>query len=259
VKVTVTGDRKAEPTRSHWIQVNGSRMHARLGGWHTNSGVVVLVHGLGVSSRYMVPTLKALAPHVRVAAPDLPGFGRSDKPRHVLNIEQLADALAHWMSVMGIQSATLVGNSVGCQIAVDVAVRHPSRADRLVLVGPTLEPALRTPLRALWRLAVDTFREAPSQPFLVAVDYLVAGPRRIAQTFRHAAADPLESKLPRVQTPTLVVRGERDPIASQGWVESIARRIPDAETMVVPGAAHTVNYMAPETLARAVLAFMARR
>jgi pimeloyl-ACP methyl ester carboxylesterase len=47
---------------------------------------VVLVHGLMISSLYMVPTARCLAPHVPVYAPDLPGFGLSGKPRRVLSV-----------------------------------------------------------------------------------------------------------------------------------------------------------------------------
>src|SRR5687768_12742987 len=153
---------------SHWSTVHGLRLHARLGGWDNRSETVVLVHGLGVSSRYMVPTLRVLQRDVRVAAPDLPGFGRTDTPRHPLTIPQLADALMAWMDAMHLASATLVGNSMGAQIVVDAAIRYASRVDAVVLVGPTLEPSIRHPLPALWRLAVDTFREAPSLPLIVA-------------------------------------------------------------------------------------------
>ena len=246
------------PSVSHWCEVNGLRIHARLGGWNRKADTVVLVHGIGVSSRYMMPMLNALATHVRVAAPDLPGFGRSDKPEHALTIEQLADALIAWMDAMGLEAPTLVGNSMGCQIIVDLAVRFPSRIARGVLIGPTLEPGIRKPLPALWRLGIDAFREAPSLPFLAAYDYLVFGPRRLWRTFGHAVADPLESKLSLVHAPTLVVRGTRDPIAPQWWVESITRRMPNAQLIAIPGAAHAANYMCPDAVARSVLTFMAK-
>lgn len=81
---------------------------------------MVLVHGLVVSSRYMVPTLERLAPYHRVYAPDLPGFGKSDKPPRVLNVAELSDSLVAWMEKIGLKSAALVGNSFGCQIIADL-------------------------------------------------------------------------------------------------------------------------------------------
>ncbi|WP_292510847.1 alpha/beta fold hydrolase, partial [Methylobacterium sp.] len=50
---------------------------------------VILVHGLGMSSRYMIPLARHLAPHFRVYAPDLPGFGLSDKPHRALTVREL--------------------------------------------------------------------------------------------------------------------------------------------------------------------------
>ena len=222
-----------------------------------SSPAVVLVHGLGVSSRYMIPTIRALGRDCRVYAPDLPGYGRTGGPRDALDIRQLADVLAAWLLAARLDSADLLlGNSMGCQVLVDMAVRYPGLVRRLVLVGPTVDPQARTAWEQFVRLAIDSVREAPSQPFLVAFDYAVFGFRRFRQTFYHAIADRVEDKLPSVQAPTLVVRGERDPIARQPWVNEIARRLPHGRTAVVPGAAHTVNYMAPEALAQLVRSFL---
>jgi 2-hydroxy-6-oxonona-2,4-dienedioate hydrolase len=95
----------------------------------------------------MVPTLSQLAPHYHLYAPDLPGFGKSDKPPHALNVCELSDSLAAWIGEIGLQRATLVGNSFGCQVIVDLAVRHPERVKRTVLQGPTMNP--RRPAKLL--------------------------------------------------------------------------------------------------------------
>src|SRR3712207_3371027 len=202
--------------------------HARVPVDPTPAGapVVFLVHGLGVSSRYMAPPARRLAPAYRVYAPDLPGFGRSAKPPHVLTIAELADALAGWMDAVGIDRAALLGNSLGCQIIVDFALRHPERISRAVLVGPTMDRRARTALRQFWRLVLDTPREAPSQPLIVVRCYLQAGLRRAWRTLQYGLADPIEEKLPRVRVPTLVVRGARDPIVPHGWAEEVARLLP---------------------------------
>jgi 2-hydroxy-6-oxonona-2,4-dienedioate hydrolase len=102
---------------------------------------VVLVHGLVVSSLYMEPTAERLAPFHRVFAPDLPGFGRSDKPSRALSVAGLADALGAWMDAEGLERAVLVGNSLGCQVIAEMAARAPHRAAGVVLTGPTVEPS----------------------------------------------------------------------------------------------------------------------
>ena len=86
---------------SRWYEVQGLRMHAlastNLPRWQETP--VVLVHGLGVSRRYMVPIARHLAPDLQVFAPDLPGFGWSDKPGHALTIRQLRVLRAEWQPI----------------------------------------------------------------------------------------------------------------------------------------------------------------
>jgi 2-hydroxy-6-oxonona-2,4-dienedioate hydrolase len=217
---------------------------------------IVLVHGLGVSSRYFVPTARLLAAHHWVYAPDLPGFGQTPCPRTVLSIPELADTLAHWMDVVGLPRAAFVGNSLGCQVVVDLAARHGSRVQAAILTGPALDPRVGSKLRHVGRLLLDSLREPWSLNALVAWEYLQAGPRRVWQTFKMGLADPMEKKLPQVEAPVLVVRGEHDPIAPQRWVEEMAALAPHGAYAVIPGGAHTVNYTSPQELASLVLKFV---
>jgi 2-hydroxy-6-oxonona-2,4-dienedioate hydrolase len=70
----------SEETETVWTVVAGTRMHARVSGIPGDGPAVILVHGLVVSARYMIPAMKRLALQHRVHAPDLPGFGKSGKP-----------------------------------------------------------------------------------------------------------------------------------------------------------------------------------
>jgi pimeloyl-ACP methyl ester carboxylesterase len=219
----------------------------------------VFVHGIGVASPYMVPTVARLGPHHRSYAVDLPGFGQSDKPRRTLGVEELADALAGWLAAVGIEHPAVVGNSFGCQVVVDLAVRHPERVGRLALLGPTTDPAARTAARQVARWLRTSLHERPSQLPLLLRDYARAGPRRPLQTFRFALRDRVEEKLPRVQAPTLVVRGEKDSIVPQRWAEEIVRLLPRGRLAVIAGAAHAVNYSSPDEVARLLRSFLRER
>lgn len=233
-------------------------MHARVSeiGVDEGAATVVLVHGLAVSSGYMVPTALRLAPNYRVYAPDLPGFGKSAKPGHVLSVPELADALANWMEVMQLPPAVLLGNSLGCQIIVDFAVRYPERITHAVLVGPAIDQRAPTVHQQAFRLALNMFREPFPFLFVAGREYLATGPRRTVATLKYAFADPMEEHLPFVRVPTLVVRGARDPLAPQEWVEDVQRLLPQSELVIVPGAAHAVNYNSPDTLAALVRSFL---
>jgi 2-hydroxy-6-oxonona-2,4-dienedioate hydrolase len=220
---------------------------------------IVLVHGLSVSSRYMVPTAKELMPYHRIYAPDLPGFGKSAHPDQILNIPQLADALAEWMDFFDLDRMVLVGNSMGCQIIADFALRRPKRVERMVLIGPTVDRHGRTLLEQARRLMVDISGEPISSILTQTRDYWACGPRRTVGTMRRALADRIEEKLPHLRTPTLIVRGANDPIAPQGWCEELARLLLHGRLVVIPKAPHATNYAAPAALASIILEFMSDR
>src|SRR5919197_5156962 len=139
------------PLRDLWVETAHGAMYARAAAEQAERKLpdVVLVHGLVISSRYMVPTAERLAGVCNVYAVDLPGYGKSAKPARILSLPELADALANWMQAARLQRAHLVGNSFGCQIIVEFALRHAARADRLVLQGPTVDPDARTMPRQL--------------------------------------------------------------------------------------------------------------
>lgn len=204
----------------------------------------------------MVPLAKLLAPHRRAYAPDLPGFGKSQHPPQILNIPELAAALASWMDFFAIERAVLLGNSVGCQIIADFALRFPARVDRAVFVGPTVDRVGRTLPEQARRLLVNVAREPLSSILTQARDYWACGLRRTLGTFRYALADPIEQKLPHMHMPTLIMRGSNDPIGPQRWCEELAGLLPDGRLLVIPGAPHAANYDAPAQLARATLAFL---
>jgi 2-hydroxy-6-oxonona-2,4-dienedioate hydrolase len=217
---------------------------------------VVLVHGLVVSSRYMVPTAERLAPHHWIFAPDLPGFGKSEKPPQALDVAGLSDALSAWMGEFGLERAALVGNSMGCQVIADLAVRHPGRVERAVLQGPTMDPKGRSVPRQGGRFLLDVPREPLSLVPIELLDYLSVGTRRAWRTFRFALEDRIEEKLPYMRVPTLVVRGSRDPIAPQRWAEEVAGMLPMGRLSVIPGAAHAANYGWAAQFARIIQAFI---
>jgi 2-hydroxy-6-oxonona-2,4-dienedioate hydrolase len=251
-------DQKTIEPRRAWVEVKGLRMHARVldGKAPPEAPAIVLVHGLTVSSRYMMPVAQWLAPHYRGYAPDLPGFGRSANPDHTLNVTELADALAGWINAVGLTKPVLLGNSFGCQVIVEFALRHPQMLERAVLQGPSIDAKRRTPLQQVVRWLVSSLREPPSMSLIIVRDFIDGGLRRTLRTLWYALTDPIEKKLPDMQAPTLVVRGSKDEIAPQDWVEQVANLLPRGRLEVIQGATHTLNYAAPQELARVVRAFV---
>ncbi|GEP07409.1 alpha/beta fold hydrolase [Methylobacterium oxalidis] len=217
---------------------------------------VILVHGLGMSSRYMVPLARHLAPHVRVYALDLPGFGLSDKPRQALTVRELADALAAWMQAVGIERAALVGNSLGCEVLVELALAHPQLVDRLVFQGPTPDPEARSLVRQVVGFVAIAPFERWSLAWVALADYARGGIWRYVLTLRSMIGNRIGEKLPHVPQPTLVVWGTRDYIVPYSFVTMLAGLLPRGRLVVLPGAAHGINYSHPGEFTAVLLPFL---
>ena len=239
---------------------------------------VVLVHGLGMATSYLEPTMRALGDAMPVSALDLPGFGGS---RRVLGeyrsldsalressdphpgggtlLSELAAALVEWLRVRGIVAPVLVGQSHGCQVIVEAVWRDPALASALVLNAPTMLAEHRSVMRQLWLVALDTPREPLSLVPHVVRDYLRAGPRRILATLKDSLRDRMEEKLPSVRVPVTFVTGERDPVSPPEWCERLARLVGlGARFVAVSGAAHAVPFSHPEPLAGEIVAMVGR-
>ncbi len=244
---------------STWTPVHGLRLHARVsvGSLPPSTPTIVLVHGVAVSSRYLLPLAERLAPHARVYVPDLPGYGLSDRPPgRNLTVTELADAFLAWMNRIGLERPHLFGNSFGCQVIADLSARHPDRVGRLVLQGPTMDPQARSAWQqALRWLAVTPF-ERYSAGLVLLRDIWDLGPRRAVDMIRIALNDPIEQKLSRIVAQTLVVRGARDAIVPRRWSEEAAQLLPNGRLVVIDRAAHIINYSQPAWLVHVVLPFL---
>ena len=256
--IELEGDRPEVEPSSKWARVDGLWMHYRTAGEAATARrpAVVLVHGLIVSSRYMIPTLRHLASHHRVYAPDLPGFGKSEKAPTVLDVPGLSGALSAWMDAVGLKQATLVGNSMGCQVIAHLAARRPELVHRAVLQAPTMDPCGRSVPRQVARFLLDVPREPPSLVPIELRDLLAAGARQGWRTLRHGLEDCIEENLPRVREPALVVRGSRDPICPQRWAEEAARLLPEGRLVILGGMAHAANFGAPARFAEVIRGFL---
>lgn len=241
---------------SRWVEVDGLPVHARIGSDRPSAfPAVVLVHGLGLSSTYLLPTARELIDDFAVYAPDLPGFGRSGRPRRTLDVPQLGDALAAWIEAFGLERAALLGNSFGCQIIVECMARHPERVTRAVLQGPTTPPEERS-----WLWQFIRWRQNHNRRPMQAVawrDYRACGFGRVLRTFQYSIRHRPEECLPAIRAPVLVVRGADDPICRPEWAEQIVRRLPQGRLVVIPGVQHTLVWDEPRKLAETCRPFLA--
>lgn len=128
---SIPSQRKA--VSSGFLELGSLRVHHMHGGRGTP---VVFIHGLG-SSGYMEwrHNLESIAPRHRVFAPDMPGYGRTDKPRVRYTIPYFARFIERYMEDRGLRSAAVVGASLGGRVALELALEQPWLVNKLVLVN----------------------------------------------------------------------------------------------------------------------------
>lgn len=198
--------------------------------------MIALVHGLGLSHRYFA-RLSPLLPGA--TAVDLEGG----------TVSAMADALARAIE----PGSLLVANSLGAQVAVELAAREPASASALILTGPTWDPAAPSVRAQLGRLLLDATREPFSVVPVVLADYARTGPVAMLQATREMLRHAVIDRLALVRVPVVVMRGSRDPICTQGWAGRLAATAPHGRLVVVPGAAHALEWSHPAVIARVAL------
>jgi pimeloyl-ACP methyl ester carboxylesterase len=219
----------------------------------TDGRPFVLVHGIGVSSRYFHPSAAELAKYGTVYLVDLPGYGSAPNPRRDVTIADHANVLATYLAAEGIERPVLVGHSMGTQVVSQLVFDHPETTDRIVLLAPTMDPDARGFWHAAGRLMRDVLtREPPAVNAIVSLDYFFRCgiPYFLKQT-RHLLADRIEDRLPLLEVKGLVIRGDRDLICPEGWSRRVAGLLKDGSYAEVAGP-HVIMFTDPPRVAASI-------
>ncbi|MGE0818363.1 MAG: alpha/beta fold hydrolase [Candidatus Nanopelagicales bacterium] len=241
-----------------WSLVRGTPVYHRAREVE-GSEVLLHLHGFAISGSYMVPTAQLLADEFTTYVPDLPGFGRSPRPDHVLTIPELADSAAGLLDALGVEKATVVGNSLGCTVLAAFAQRHPDRLARAVMVSPAGGVQSQPLPRAIWQLLQDTPREPPSMATVAVPDYVSFGVVTTYKLFVAMTQFPAFQALIAIDKPLLAVLGVRDPLLPPAARirEVVQQMNHDHLTLaVLKEAAHAINYSHPRETADLIRAFM---
>ena len=197
----------------------------------------LLVHGIGMGRKVFADVVSILEDDATVIAIDLPGFGESPEPARTPTIERMADTVAAFIRHRGLNNLVVIGHSMGTQVVIEIAARHPELTDRIVLVAPTVDSAARGPVRQLLRLGQDLLRESPRVLLLGAREYFRAGPH-LGRKMRAMLAHRPEDSLPKVRARTLVLRGENDPVCPDPWCRMVADGLENSEFAVIEQHGH---------------------
>jgi pimeloyl-ACP methyl ester carboxylesterase len=249
-----TGIPRGERMRELLLPSTGGTVHvfSTPGPGTADAPVFVLVHGIGMSHRYLNRLHGELAGAGAVHSVDLPGFGRSPKPEDGVTIEQYADYLGELLPRLSGRPVVLVGHSMGAQFVTETAVRYPQLVAHLVLVGGVTDPARGSVLTQALDLSRDTLKEPVAGTLIVLGDYLRCGPRWYLTTLRPMLAYRTDLRLREVCAPTLVIRGQDDPVSRHGWGAHLAAQAPRGRLLELPGR-HLVQFSAAAATAAGIL------
>jgi len=213
----------------------------------------VLVHGIGVSSRYFQPLAVELSKRGTVWLVDLPGYGSAPKPAASPSLADHARVLSAVIESAGIQAPVLVGHSMGCQVITQLAVDDPSVSSCLVLLAPTINPAERSFREASFRLFQDVLREPFRANLVVGTDYFFrCGPAYYLRQLPTLLDDAIEERLGAIDAPTLVLVGNRDPVVTVEWADQVARLLPHGTLGIVQGP-HVIMFTDPAGIAQRIV------
>lgn len=232
---------------------------------------LVFLHGWGASFKFWKKTLPFFSPRFRCLAPDLPGFGMSEKPDRDYSMEALAAWLGRFLDALEIRRASVVGHSMGGTIALFLALEAPERVERLAVVNPVvtgatafsgtyrwlMKPGIRATawLLARWR----GFRRWVARDFSyvqrlddeLADDVARPTYRAAVETLRSLARVDLAPRLGRLSMPVLSVGSDQDRVVAPDqftWVPGRRVRI--------PGCGHMPMLERPEEFNRILDAFL---
>lgn len=222
----------------------------------TAAPAVVLVHGIGVSHRYLERLHRHLAASVDTYSIDLPGFAATPTPEHTLSVAEHATYILGALEQLGVLEFVFVGHSMGTQFAIEAALQQPHRIPYVVLMGPVVNDERRTVAQQALSLGRDClFFESPSSNALVLTDYLRCGLVWYLKNLRLMLNYRIEDRIGGVTSPILVVRGEHDPVATAAWCHRLAARAADARCLEIEGTGHVVQHNRAVEVAQTILAF----
>lgn len=260
---------------------------------HGSGDPLMLVMGLGADSTAWLFQIPDFAKHYRTVVFDNRGVGRSDKPPGPYTIHQMADDAAGLLDVIGIERTHVLGISMGGMIAQELALRHPQRVRGLVLGCTYPEPDAEIerqrefslaqfggsvsakgemkvdvsaidPMSFFQHLLPTVFnqefieRELPKllEIFAGSLQYgfsMEAILGQVAAVMNHKATE----RLHQITAPTLVITGDADRLVPPGNSDILAKHIPNATLVRIPGGSHGFNFETPQIFNREVLEFLA--
>lgn len=245
--------------------INGVKLHWREKG---AGDPVIFVHGFPFRSTMWGPQMDAVPEGWRYIAPDLRGFGESERGDMPLSIELFADDVVGLMDHLAIEQAVICGLSMGGYVTLSLAERYPHRLRAVVLVATRASADDDSAKAARKKLAAQVRVEGPKPVVDSMLPKLMAGATQIqhpeipqfvinmmqttapetigGSLAAMAERDDYRGMLQKIAVSTLVVGGDQDDIIPREEMDLLARQVRGARFEVIPNAGHLPNLEAPD-------------
>jgi pimeloyl-ACP methyl ester carboxylesterase len=244
---------------------------------------LLLIMGLGgQSSSWGEPLLEGLQSRFTTIRFSNRGTGATDKPAGGYTIRQMAEDADGLMEAIGLAQAHVFGISMGGMIAQELALNHPQRVQGLVLGCTTCGPAHSVPVPAqtlaqfgqimqlpvderierFWEITVTPEFKDERADFLRRILELGMATPTPMETFglQFAAIQAMDTydRLPQIESPTLIIHGDRDLLVPVENAEILHSRIPESRVRIVQGTGHCFFWEEPDEVVEEVVLFLSK-
>ncbi len=235
---------------------------------------ILCLHGLGASAERWSKALPILGKEYHVVAPDIVGFGYSDKPEVHYTMDFFVKFVDKFAERLKMSSVTLVGASLGGHIAVETALQHARMLEKLVLVSPAgimkepttalnhyiaaaMFPTFDNAKKAFEEMAGSTtVDEVYTRDFVNRMQLPNAKYAFMSAVLGSKAAPSLEGRLQRIKAPTLVVWGDKDALMPVEFAEKFRQEISGSKLVIMKGCGHTPYFDKPDKFCDLVRGFL---
>ncbi|OGO18097.1 MAG: hypothetical protein A2Z15_06090 [Chloroflexi bacterium RBG_16_50_11] len=225
------------------IEINGYRAHYLKAG---SGPAVVLIHGGASDARDWISTMTELGGYFTFYAPDLIGYGQSERRESGYYLSEFGDFLAGFIDRLKLEKPALVGHSLGGRFCLDVAIKHREKVSKLVLIDTTglgkmsvFGNALQT---FFWGLRKVLKQPQPYPTFLM----------KPGEKFHRS----YDEDLRQLTVPTLLVWKRYDPYLPVALARKAKRLMPDAKLAVLEGYGHAPHQKDSEEFNRILVEFL---
>jgi 2-hydroxy-6-oxonona-2,4-dienedioate hydrolase len=260
-----------------FTNVNGSMIRYLEDG-PSDCKTLIFLHGIGASAERWSRVIPTLSREYRVIAPDIIGFGYSDKPVVEYTMDFFIDFFESFLDNLGISEASIIGSSLGGHIATEFAIRFPHMVEKLVLVSPagmmrkstpTLDRYIMAALYPEYQRVYEVFSEMVYDSNTINQETLMDFVNRMNLPSAKYAfmstlsgiryAPRLTGRLSNITAPTLLMWGENDTTIPLAEYAHQYNEIPNMEELVViKKCGHIAPIERPATFNRIVLRFLKR-